>query len=222
MADEFGERRSKVKKLLFLSLTALLASCSSTQKFKLAKIQALDTSKRLLVAVLDFSNQSGDAQNDRYVEGLAGSMIEELRQTGRFRLVERQKLAELMKELKLSLTGVIDETKAKEIGQQLGVDGLLIGNLVSIGHKQKKPTLGIVWVESRTTEVVLDARLVDVESGEILVSSKRSAFITQRKWVAFFFARIGAISDEAYQFQKAAAVALKQIANDLAAQAPSK
>ena len=69
---------------------------------------------------------------------------------------------------------------------------------------------------------MLSARLVRVDTSEILCSSTVNAYITQNKNVALVFARSGNMTDEETAVRSALDIAIKQLANDVAYRTPSR
>ncbi len=70
---------------------------------------------------------------------------------GRVIVVERKLLDEVISEQKTQLSGIVDETSAKEIGRILGVDSIAIGTIINLGDK-----------------VEVNARLICTETGKVL------------------------------------------------------
>lgn len=75
------------------------------------------------------------------------------------RVIERERLAQIMKEVKLGLSGYVEQSQAAQIGKLAGADALLLGTLRLIGRN-----------------VELDVRLIKTETGESLAAatSKKS------------------------------------------------
>lgn len=155
--------------LIVLTAVALLFSCSR----KTAKSdETLPYEKRLLVAVGDIQNKSGIKDFNSLMEGTTGNLIYEMHKTRCFRLVERERLKNLLEENKLGMTGLVDPKNTKQIGKLLGVDAILFVNLASVTYYKDKQNILIEQSESHTYEVTLDSRLVTVETGEILAAAK--------------------------------------------------
>ena len=211
-----------IKKLFLLFLIVLLSGCYSTSNLNLKNIPETPYDNRLVIAVIDFQNKSGDPDNDKLMKGISGTMLSELQNSKHFRLIERQKLKSILEELSLSLTGLINPDKAKKIGKLLGVDALLFGSLSSVKYAKNKQTVFIAWTEGQKVEISLDARLVNVKTGEILAASKSSSYVKQRNWVAFWFARIGQKTNKSSILQTGIDLNCKQLANDIANRAPVK
>lgn len=183
------------------------------------KTSGLQQDKRLLVAIVDFSNQTGDPHYDAFTESITGSMLDELQKTRAFRLIEKKRLGVVLDELKMNMSGLVEPETAKQVGKQLGVDALLFGSISSVKYSYSKPTIFIMWTEGQNTEVTLDGRLVRIETGEVISTAKVSSYVKQRQWVAFWFARIGKIIDKNSVIHKGLDIACKQLAIDLASEA---
>ncbi len=106
--------------------------------------------ERLAIAVLPFQGK-GESQN--YVDAATDKMILQLVNLRRFRVIERWKLDELLKEQELQVSGVVDEKTAVEIGRVAGADAIILGNITIIG--------------SMTT---VNARVIDTQSSEVIVA----------------------------------------------------
>lgn len=102
------------------------------------------------IAVLNFTNSSGDPQFDPLQESIAEALVTDLANRGGLQLVERSRLKALVMEIKLGMTGVIDEEQAARMGEQLGAKRVVLGSFSVHGDR-----------------IELNARIVDVGSGQI-------------------------------------------------------
>ncbi|MFT7520471.1 MAG: TolB-like protein [Kiritimatiellia bacterium] len=107
------------------------------------------------LAVLYFKNQ-GNPDLEPLKVGLAQMLITDLQQTHGLKVVERSQLQSVMDELALGHSGTVDKKTAAKLGNLLGAEWLLMG-----GYFELAGTLRI------------DARLVNVETGEILHAQGR-------------------------------------------------
>jgi len=211
------------KKTLVILLTVIIITgCYSVSKAVTKNLKEVPFNERLTVGVVGFKNKTGDPEYDDLVGNITGTLINELQNSGHFRVIERERMKAILKELKFGLGGFVDKEKTKELGRMLGVDALVIGNLSSVKYSRNKQTLLIAWTEGQKVVVDVDARLVNVETGEILASSKASTSIKQRNWVAFWFARLGRKTDKKSIIQTGIDEDCKILANDLAYKAPMK
>lgn len=125
------------------------------------------------LAVLYFEN-AGSSQLDPLKVGLAQMLVSDLRGTPGITVIERSQLQAIMDELKLGHSGVVDPATAAKVGKLLGADTLLLGSYFEL--------MGTLRV---------DARLVRVESGEIVLASgandSAQAFMAIERTVASAF-----------------------------------
>jgi len=200
---------------ILLGMVFVLSGCYSVSKIRVTNLQSIPRDERLLIAVVDFENGTGEENNKELVEGIYGKMLNELNQTGRFRLLERKRLESVLKELKLQVTGLVNPENAKQVGRMLGVSAMLFGELSVVKYERNKQSIFIMWTEGEKTEVSIDARLVDVESGEILATSRASTYVKQRNWVAFWFARLGRKMNRESVIETGIELACKKIAGEM-------
>ncbi|UCF64789.1 MAG: hypothetical protein JSW33_02845 [bacterium] len=127
---------------------------------------------RLTVAVLDLHNQT-EFDDPRIGRGVANMLVTALVNSGRFTVVERNEavMENLLKEQALGMSGVVDPTTAARVGQLLGASGVIIGEVSEFGIRKTGSFVGIGGQKTITTRVVIDARLVDVETGRILMAA---------------------------------------------------
>ncbi len=89
-----------------------------------------------------------------------------LLKTQKLRLIERTRLESVLKEHELSLSGATDTETAKEIGKILGIDGIIFLDAYPMVSS---------WVFPFQWDVAsCNARLVDIETGEIVFLGKSS------------------------------------------------
>jgi len=103
------------------------------------------------LAILPFDNLSGDPEHDPLGTGVSVMLLSDLSAVGSLRLVERARLNDLIAELELQRSDLVDPKTAAKAGKIVGADWILTGALQAV-----EPDLR------------LDARIVDVQSGTIL------------------------------------------------------
>jgi curli biogenesis system outer membrane secretion channel CsgG len=77
------------------------------------------------VAIADFRGPEGSGSQ------FAALVQSGLMQSGFFEIIEREKLVRVLDEQKLGQSGVVNESTAKQVGQMLGVDALIFGEVTS-------------------------------------------------------------------------------------------
>lgn len=158
---------------IFVLLASLVATAGEGRK------------KRL--AVLDF--EYGTARSEVTTmfgaevdvgKGIAGLLVKHLVKAGTYSLLERKWLETVLKEQEFSAGDRADAASASRIGKLLGVDAIIVGTITQFGGEAKGKTVGGVggapggigagsYGKRETKAIVsLDARLVDIDTGEIL------------------------------------------------------
>lgn len=158
-----------MKNLFIVFIAIVLTSCSSVS------YKPLPHQDRFLVAVGEVENRTGNVMFNSAVTDSASNYIHHLHATQCFRVIERHRLNELLKEHRLSMTGLVDESQGRRIGKILGVDAILYLTLSSAKYNKDEQKAGSAVSVEETLEIVIDARLVSVETGEIFASAAYSA-----------------------------------------------
>jgi TolB-like protein len=109
------------------------------------------------IAVMQFENAGShgdDAEADDFAAfevGLQSILTSELSQNAALRIVERRALQAVLDEQDLAVQGRVDANTAARIGRLIGVRYMILGSFVDIFEQMR-----------------MDARVVDVETGELL------------------------------------------------------
>jgi len=114
------------------------------------------TTKLSSIAIADFKlNGVDSSQGAALIDALAA----ELKSTGRFRVMERSQMDKILQEQGFQESCVCDNSNcAIQVGQLLSIDEMVIGSLSQVG-----------------STVAINARVVDVGSGEVSVALNRSS-----------------------------------------------
>lgn len=102
------------------------------------------------VAVVDFPDlQNVTSDLGRYI---ANRLTTRLGQSTKFLVIERQRLSQVLAELKLNMSDLVDPEKAKRLGQMVGVDAIVVGTISDLGN-----------------QVDLDARIIEIETNRMML-----------------------------------------------------
>jgi curli biogenesis system outer membrane secretion channel CsgG len=110
-------------------------------------------------------------------KGIADLLVKHLVKDGSYAVIERKALETVLAEQNFSTSRRGDPASAARIGKMLGVDAIILGSITQFGgEREQKSTVGaggtvggVVRKNDQTNATVtLDARIVDVDSGEIL------------------------------------------------------
>lgn len=136
--------------LLFSSNLSLAQTGMTQQIDELGNQIATKVSakNKTTIAVVEFADLEGNITN--FGRFLAEELITRLHETEKFKVIERQLLNQVIKEQKLTLSGIVDPKSAKQLGQVLGVDAIVSGSITDLGKT-----------------VRVNARLISTETGEI-------------------------------------------------------
>ncbi|MBI4669376.1 MAG: hypothetical protein HY747_09395 [Elusimicrobia bacterium] len=105
----------------------------------------------ITLAILPFKNNTGDANMDQLGITLADLVSVQMSANPGLRLTERARLKEILEEMKLGLTGVVDTATAVRVGRILGANVIGFGSFSKLGGKS---LLSIRLVKVETAEVV--------------------------------------------------------------------
>ena len=144
------------------------------------------------VAVLDFnyatvmtSVQAVFGTNQDIGKGISDLLVNQLVNDGTYRVIERNALDKILKEQNFSNSDRADANTAAKIGKILGVDAIITGDITQFGrddqnksvggsafsHWGSKYGLGNVGTKKAKAVVEITARLIDVNTAEILASA---------------------------------------------------
>ena len=132
------------------------------------------------IAVLDFDFGTVDNWWGQYDigKGIADQLVDALVEDGSFRVIERKKLATILGEQDFAASGRADpsaQTMAK-IGKVLGVKYILVGSITKFSTESRGSGLRVKGIglggKKTKSEVRLTGRIIDMSTGEIMISGK--------------------------------------------------
>jgi len=143
-------------------------------------------SDKMRVAVIDFSNNVTGPESEQVEavrRAITDMFITELWKTQMFSIVERSRLEAIAREHRLAQAGLVDATTAAQLGKLLGVEAIITGSITQFTLKKRGgfipiPQLGGIAVGETEAFVTLDVRIVNVETGEIILVAKETGQAT--------------------------------------------
>ena len=214
----FNREVAFMKWLFTICIVAVMMRCSSTAP-ALSKYDAFEHAEKRLVGVLPIGNATGEDRFTDLFASLSGNYINELKNTGRYRVIEREKLSSVLKEHALAASGVIDVATATEIGKVLGVDAVVISSISKVTYRKGLLFGLIAWIRKKSVEVTMDARVVDITTAEVLSTASTVVEAWDRKWIALFIFRLGGKNSREQLEAQAVEYAVRKTANQLGADA---
>jgi curli biogenesis system outer membrane secretion channel CsgG len=111
-------------------------------------IEEMGMQQKSKIAIIEFSDLEGnEIKMGKYI---AEELTTRLFKTKKFEVVERSMLEKILKEQQLSMTGLLDEASARQLGKLLGVDAICSGTITDLSNTIK-----------------VNARLVSTETGSL-------------------------------------------------------
>lgn len=107
------------------------------------------------IAIAYFDNNTGKAELDPIRKGLADMLITDLANVGSLQIVERDRLNQVIDELKLSQSKFIDPKTAQKLGKGLAAEFIMTGGYVLGGDNLR-----------------IDVRVIEVKTGKVAASEK--------------------------------------------------
>lgn len=113
-------------------------------------------------------------------KGISDLLVNNLVRDGSYSVIERKALDKILKEQNFSNSDRADPNSAAKIGKLLGVDAIIVGSITQFGNDNKNTKvggggggvggfgLGGFSHKKSKAVVVLDARIVDIDTAEIL------------------------------------------------------
>ena len=172
------ETMTKNKLMAIGSLLILAAACAPSTSVK--KQQALSanetehlesqyTGPKRRIGVVEFENKSAYGQG-RLGGAASDILITELAKSGKFIVVERDKMDKIMAEQKLQAQGTIDAQTAVQIGKIMGLEAIVVGSVSQFGVKKEGSDYLITQSKQQVADVTVDIRLIDTQSGQVLMA----------------------------------------------------
>lgn len=176
---ERGERNIEEDRMSFLIWTERVRFLMlgllfvAVAVFQPATVAADDTPPKLRVAVLQFDNKVPNAQAEVGV-GMADMLIRELDKIGRFEVVERESLAEILGEQDFTNSGRVQRGQQLSIGRIKGAHLLIKGAVTEFSYNVQNRNVGLgyrgfgIGFTEGKARVAIDMRLIDPVTGEII------------------------------------------------------
>ncbi len=146
--------------------------------------------RRIAILPFEYGAVSSHVGTVDVGKGVTTLLITKLVNDGTYSLVERQVLDSILKEQNLSVSDRADPSTAAKIGKLLSVDAIVVGTVTEFGFESKTADVGAaasvatsyipyggflgglggVKTHKSKVKVSIDARLVDINTGEILAA----------------------------------------------------
>lgn len=180
--------RCYAKFYLVIFLAVTLFGCVPTTTIKeeqtisvkpTEEVRSEYTGPKRKVAVIEFENKTKYGAR-RLGTSASDILITELAKTGKFIMVEREKLDKLLQEQKLGMSGIIDASTAAAVGKMLGLDAIVTGSISQFGTNVVGSDFLITESKQQVAEATVDIRVVDVATGRIIYADSGKGATAQK------------------------------------------
>ena len=163
-------------KKIFTAILIALVFVTGASAMDFNDIAGLTQSgERVRLGIMKFTSKTYGVP-DSMAAGISDFFARMLFKADDIMLVERERLDDIMNELRLGMSGLIDPKSAAQVGKLAGADYMLLGAITNLGYGSSGaslpgfgvPFLGGVGVNTQKVRADLDVRVVKVETGEIV------------------------------------------------------
>jgi curli biogenesis system outer membrane secretion channel CsgG len=109
--------------------------------------------------------------------GVADMLATALVKSGKFSVIERKEIEQVLKEQKLGLSDLVTPETAPQVGKLLGVEMLVVGSVSELGTKKKNIGGGLgvfgAGISHDQARATVDIRLVNTTTGEIIAAEAK-------------------------------------------------
>lgn len=127
------------------------------------------------LAVMDFGIYQGTAAEAMTVddgESASAYIIARLVETKKFDVMDKMTIEENIANEKLAVSGIIDADSAKRIGELLGVQYIIYGNVIDVGLDSAGGSYSGIGLNNNTIVAHINLRIIDTRTGQILAVVK--------------------------------------------------
>ncbi len=117
--------------------------------------------KKISIAVIRFKSLNQEAHDISLGDLVSETFTSALVNSSAFKIIEREQLDKVIKEMEMSKTGFIDTTDAVQIGKMLHADAIITGSVALLGG-----------------QIQLNARIIDIESAYVISAESKTARYT--------------------------------------------
>ena len=148
--------------------------------------------QRLRVAILDFDFASTGLTGSAFTfangggpgQGISELLTNRMVQNGSFSIIERSRVAEVLREQNLGASGRVNASTAAQIGRILGVDVVVVGSVTRFNLEERRSGGSILGIGSsrrrQTADVQVTARMINTTTSEIIAVAEGSGQSEQR------------------------------------------
>ncbi len=173
----------------FIIAVAMLFTLGTGTPLQIQAQSSADRKPR--VAVLDFdygtvmsASSTIFGTNVDIGRGISALLVTNLVRNGSYSVIDREALSKVLAEQNFSSSNRADPSSAARIGKVLGLDYIIVGTITEFGNETNKQNvgggganfhgfgIGSVGHSNSKANVAIDARIINVDTAEILVAAE--------------------------------------------------
>src|SRR5258706_752071 len=167
-----------MKRAFSILMVLGLGACAPSTSVKQKETMTIEQPKGIVglkrrIGVVDFENKTTYGAN-RLGPSASDILITELAKSGKFIVVERDKMNSIMAEQKLGMTGAINPATAAKVGKILGLNAIVTGAISQFGETTEGSEYLITQSKNQIVKCTVDIRVVDAETGQVLYADSGS------------------------------------------------
>ena len=155
----------KIVAAIFLIFFLISASVKAASIPEGAKVAVMDFGTHPYAVTIDINILNAGQAAHEYI-------LQRLFESKKMEIMDKDLFAAQLAEQKLNTTGLIYHDAAQKIGKILGVDYIIYGNVNDVTLSEVDTQVGIGGVTVCTVKAHIIARIMNVETGEIISASK--------------------------------------------------
>jgi len=169
----------KYNKFIIAAAAALFAAgCAPSKSVKTQQALSANETEKIFsqytgpkrrIGVVEFENKSAYGQG-RLGAAASDILVTELVKSGKFIVVERDRLNKVMEEQKFQAQGMTDPMTVAKIGQVMGLEAIVVGSVSQFGVKKEGSDYLLTQSKRQVADVTVDIRLIDVQSGQVILA----------------------------------------------------
>jgi curli biogenesis system outer membrane secretion channel CsgG len=172
----------------FGKMSAFILALSMVATLVLPLASFASAKRRVAVLPFSYGSVSSEVGSADVGKGIVSLIITRLVNDGTYSVCEREMMDSILKEQNLSTSDRADAATAAKIGKLLGVDAIIVGTVTQFGFENHNTNVGAplsvasgyipfvgglgmlggLSVHKQKVKVAIDARIIDINTGEIL------------------------------------------------------
>ncbi|MBR1485985.1 MAG: hypothetical protein IJ597_01845, partial [Synergistaceae bacterium] len=154
----------------------IFSACACAMDLDLSEITG--PTERVRLGIMNFTSKTYGVP-DSMAAGISDFFARLLFKADDIMLVERERIEDIARELRLGMSGLVDPKTAAQVGKLVGAEYMLLGSITNLGHAQSGGAIpilgwGAISTNQEKVKADLDVRVVKVETGEIVCAESAS------------------------------------------------